>query len=129
VKEMKHVTLIKPTESVNVDQDRLSALYTQLGEASAEDVVCRAMEELALRLSHCDRLFRTSERNELRKSVRSLIAIADQIGMSAVSTVAGHVTDCIDQENNIALAATLGRLIRIGEESLTAIWDLQDITI
>jgi hypothetical protein len=44
VNKMKRVTQIKPTESVDVDQDRLSALYTQLGEASAEDVVCRAME-------------------------------------------------------------------------------------
>jgi hypothetical protein len=60
VNKMKHVTQIKPTESVDVDQDRLSALYTQLGEASAEDVVCHAMEELALRLAHCDRLYRTS---------------------------------------------------------------------
>jgi hypothetical protein len=129
VKEMKHITQIKPKESVDVDQERLSALYAQLGEASAEDVVCRAMEELALRLSYCDRLYRTSAWVDLRKSVKSLVAIADQIGMSAVSVVAGHVTECIDQENNVALAATLGRLMRIGEESLTAIWDLQDITI
>ena len=129
VNKMKHVTQIKPTESVDVDQDRLSALYTQLGEASAEDVVCHAMEELALRLAHCDRLYRTSAWLDLRKSVKSLVAISDQIGMSAVSTVAVHVTNCIDQEDNIALAATLGRLIRIGEESLTAIWDLQDVTI
>jgi hypothetical protein len=126
---MKHVIQITPIESIDVDQDRLNALYTQLGEAGAEDVVCRAMEELALRLSHCDRQFRTSAWVDLRKSVRSLIAIADQIGMSAVSTVASHVTDCIDQENKIALAATLGRLIRIGEESLTTVWNLQDIKI
>jgi hypothetical protein len=66
---------------------------------------------------------------DLRKSVKLLVAISDQIGMSAVSTVAVHVTNCIDQEDNIALAATLGRLMRIGEESLTAIWDLQDVTI
>ena len=129
VNEMKHVTQIKPKESVAVDQDRLTALYAQLGGDSAEDVICRAMEELALRLSHCDRLHRTSDWVDLRKSVRSLIAIADQIGMSAVSIVAGHVAECIDQENTIALAATLGRLIRLGEESLTAIWDLQDIKI
>lgn len=124
---MKQVTQIKPKESVDVDQDRLSALYAQLGETSAEDVVCRAMEELALRLSHCERLYRTSSWVELRKSVRSLIAIADQIGMSALSSVAGNVTECIDDKNDVALAATLGRLMRIGEESLTAIWDIQDV--
>ncbi|MFT5798995.1 MAG: hypothetical protein ACI84R_003064 [Candidatus Azotimanducaceae bacterium] len=126
---MKHITQLKPKETIDVDQDRLSALYTQLGEANAEDVVCRAMEELALRLSFCDRQHRAAALVDLRKSVRSLIAIADQIGMSAVSAVAVHVTNCIDQNDLIALAATMGRLMRIGEESLTAIWDLQDITI
>ena len=126
---MKHITQIKPQESVAVDSERLKALYAQLGDVSAEDVVCRAMEELALRLSFCDRLHRTTALVELRKSVRSLIAIADQIGMSAVSEVAVHVTNCIDQNDRIALAATMGRLTRFGEESLTAIWDLQDIPI
>lgn len=126
---MKHITQIKPQESVAVDSERLKALYAQLGDVSAEDVVCRAMEELALRLSFCDRLHRTTALVELRKSVRSLIAIADQIGMSAVSEVAVHVTNCIDQNDRIALAATMGRLTRVGEESLTAIWDLQDIPI
>lgn len=124
---MKHVTQIKPKESVDVDQDRLGALYAQLGETSAEDVVCRAMEELALRLSLCERLYRSSSWVELRKSVRSLVAIADQIGMSALSSVAGDVTQCIDDKNDVALAATLGRLMRVGEESLTAIWDIQDV--
>ncbi|SPH23015.1 hypothetical protein ASD8599_03762 [Ascidiaceihabitans donghaensis] len=126
---MRQITQIKPLEAVRVDHERLGALYTQLGEASAEDVVCRAMEELALRLSHCDRLFRKSDWVELRKSARSLIAIADQIGMSDVSRVAGHVTECIDTEDDVALAATLQRLMRTGEGSLTAIWDSQDITI
>jgi hypothetical protein len=126
---MKHITQIKPKESVSVDQERLSALYTELGEISAEDVVCRAMEELALRLSYCDRLHRTSAWPDLRKSAKSLIAIADQIGMSAVSDAAEHVIDCVDQNDAVALAATVGRLLRIGEESLTVIWDQQDLTI
>lgn len=129
VSAMRQVTQIKPLEAVSVDHDRLGALYKQLGEASAEDVVCRAMEELALRLSHCDRLFRQSDKGELRKSARSLIAIAEQIGMSAVSRVAGDVTNCIDTKDDVALAATLQRLMRTGEGSLTAIWDIQDITI
>jgi hypothetical protein len=49
--------------------------------------------------------------------------------MPAVSSVAGNVTICIDCENTIALAARVARLLRIGEESLAVIWDLQDITI
>ncbi|KHA50689.1 hypothetical protein [Sulfitobacter geojensis] len=123
------VLQIKPMESVSVDQDRLGALYSQLGAASAEDVVCRALEELALRMSHCESLFREAHWEELRKNTRSLIAIADQIGMRALSNVACDVTTCIDQGNGVAIAATLSRLMRVGDRSLTAVWDIQDITI
>ena len=47
------VLQMKPMENVCVDQTRLDALYRQLGEADAEDILCRALEDIALRLSHC----------------------------------------------------------------------------
>lgn len=129
VSTVSKIAQLKPTEQVRVDPDQLSGLYADLGEIAAEDIVCRAMEELALRLAHCERLYRNEEWSELRKSSRSLIAIADQIGMSKLARVANDVTNCIDDKDTAALAATLGRLLRIGEGSLTAIWDLQDLTI
>lgn len=121
------VLQIRPVEQVSVDQDRLGALYSQLGEEGAEDVVCRALEELALRLSHSNTLYRDGQWVALRKNTRSLIAIAEQIGMRVLARVAADVTICIDQGNSIATAATLSRLIRVGERSLTAVWDTQDI--
>ncbi|MFK7834626.1 MAG: hypothetical protein AB8B60_00265 [Sulfitobacter sp.] len=121
------VLQIKPLETVVVDQERLGALYSQLGEAGAEDVVCRALEELALRLSHCETLYREACWTDLRKNTRSLIAIADQIGMSALSQVAGDVTHCIDRNDMVAVTATLSRLLRVGERSLTAVWNIPDI--
>ncbi len=126
---MSQVMKIRPSESVQVDQERLGALYMQLGEAIAEDVVCRAMEELALRMAQCERLYRENRLSELRKNARSLIAIADQIGMSSLGRVAGDVTLCVDDNDEVALAATLSRLLRIGERSLTAIWDHQDLSV
>lgn len=129
VSNVEELLLIRPTEIVRVDSDKLGRLYMDMGDVAAEEVVCRAMEELALRLAHCDRLYRADNMDDLRKSSRSLIAIADQIGMSKLARVAGNVTECIDEHNHVALAATLGRLMRIGEGSLTAIWDLQDLTI
>lgn len=126
---MEQVTLMKPTEAVRVNSEQLSGLYADLGDVQAEDIVCRAMEELALRLSHCERLYRAGEFSDLRKSSRSLVAIADQIGMTKLSRIALDVTACIDQEDMVALPAVLARLMRIGEGSLTAIWDLQDVTV
>ncbi len=126
---MDHVLKIRLKETVHVDQDKLGALYAELGEAGAEDVVCRAMEELALRLSHCSRLHRAGQWDELRKCARSLIAISEQIGMLVLARVAHDVLESLDAYDVPAVAATLARLLRIGEQSLTAIWDLQDITI
>lgn len=116
-------------ETVRLNPDRLGSLYRQLGEAGAEDVVCRAIEELALRLTHCERQWRQHDRPGLRKNARSLIAIADQVGMSALARVAGDVTAAVDAGDAPAVAATLFRLIRVGERSLTAVWDLQGLSV
>lgn len=125
---MIQVRLLEQRESVRLDPDRLEQLYEQLGVAAAEDVICRALEELALRLSHAERCYHVGELRGMRKSVRSLIAISEQIGLELLARVAGDVTCCIDAGNEPALAATLSRLLRIGESSLSEIWDLQDTT-
>ncbi|MEL6807285.1 MAG: hypothetical protein AAFO97_05855 [Pseudomonadota bacterium] len=126
---MTNITQLRLSEHVKVDHDRLDALYSEMEHAAAEDMVCRAMEELALRMAQCDRLYRASDFDGLRKASRSLIAIADQIGMTVMARVARDVADCARLRDPVPLAATLARLMRTGEESLTAIWDLQDVTI
>ena len=126
---VEHLTLLKQNEAVHFDPERLKELYVQLGEASAEDVVCRALEELAVRLSHTERCYREGRLLDMRKSARSLCAIADQIGMAMFSRVARDVTRCADSGDRVALAATLARLLRIGERSLSEIWDLQDMSV
>lgn len=126
---MSTVTQIQLHEAVQVNHDRLNALYGEMDPANAEDVVCRAMEELALRMAHCDRLYRNGELEDLRRAAKSMIAIADQIGMDVLAAVAGDVVRCAKARDQVALAATLGRLMRTGEGSLSAIWDLQNITL
>lgn len=126
---VEQITLLEQKETVRLDQGRLEQLYMQLGEAGAEDVVCRALEELAVRLSHTERCFRENQMPDMRKSARSLIAIAEQIGMGKLAGVARDVTLCIDRRDKVAVAATLSRLLRIGETSLHEIWDIQDYSI
>lgn len=126
---VEQVTLLKQNETAQFDPDRLEDLYDQLGEDGAENVVCRALEELAVRLSHSDRCYRDGRFIDLRKSARSLIAISDQIGLQTLSHVATDVTKCVDTGDTNALAATLARLLRVGERSLSEVWDLQDLSI
>ncbi|WP_299027120.1 hypothetical protein [uncultured Sulfitobacter sp.] len=126
---MSEIIPIRMSEQIQLDQVRLGALYAQLGETGAESVVCRAMEELAARMAQCDTLWRARNRTQLRKNARSLIAIADQIGMHRLAQVAADVTTSIDAEDEVAVAATLSRMLRIGERSLSAIWSMEDLSI
>ncbi|MHC9235706.1 hypothetical protein ACX9MO_08655 [Pseudooceanicola sp. 502str34] len=123
------VLCLSQREQVGVDPLRLDQLYGQLGESGAEEVICRAMEELALRLTRAERLFRQGDLAELRKGARGLAAIADQIGMTGLSLVAADVKTCIDAGDPVALSAVIARLMRMGEGSLTEVWDMQDLSL
>lgn len=124
-----NILTVNHRENVSLDPQKLADLYSQLGETSAEDVVCRAIEELAVRLTHCERLWRQNDIEQLRKSARSLIAISDQVGMTDMANIAKDVTSAIDSNDHPAVAATLFRLIRVGEGSLTAVWEQQDLSV
>ena len=126
---MKDITVLNPDEAVRLDAGQLNDLYLDLGDTGASDVLCRAMEELTQRLTEADRQYRSAEFRDLRKTVRSLVGIADQVGMRKLAQVAIHVVDCVDRGDPVALAATLGRLMRLGEQSLSAAWDLQGLTL
>lgn len=116
-------------EKVRLDSDRLVELYAQLGEVGAQDVVCRAMEELAVRLARIDEAHRAYRLSVLRKGAKSLIGIAEQVGMQRLADVARDVCHCADEMDPVALGATMARLMRIGDRSLTAVWDLQDLSV
>lgn len=126
---MSEVIQIRLSEQIQLDQVRLGTLYAQLGETGADSVICRAMEELAVRLTQCEEFWRANNRIQLRKHARSLIAIADQVGMYRLAKVAADVTINIDAKDEIALAATLSRMLRTGERSLSAIWSMEDLSI
>lgn len=126
---MEKVLTLEHKESVRLDSDRLNGLYRQLGNKNALDVLCRTVEELAVRLSNCERHWRQRDWEALRKCSKSLVAIADQIGMTALARVAADVAGTVDAGDAVASGATLGRLIRVGERSLTAIWDQQNLSV
>lgn len=123
------IITLEHKESVRLDSDRLAGLYRQLGDTNAVDVLCRTIEELAVRLSNCERFWRQRDWAGLRKCAKSLVAISEQVGMTALARVAGDVAHNVDAGDAVATGATLNRLIRVGEGSLTAVWDQQDLSV
>ena len=113
-------------EGVRLDGDRLAALYAELGEAGAEAVICRAMEDLASVLADLQRLAVQGDLARMPDCAGLLARVAGDIGMATLVRVAGDVADCAARGDLTALTAVLARLVRIGDRSLTAVWDLQD---
>jgi hypothetical protein len=126
---VSEIAILYPSESVRLDPDKLLALHEELGEAGAGAVIARAMDELAQRLAELRPLWREARMTDLAKRARSLIGIADQVGMTLLSRVAGDVARCAAIGDAPALGATLARLDRIGDRSLTAVWDMADMRV
>ena len=124
-----NITRLDYEEKVRLDSDRMAELYVQLGEVGAQDVVCRAMEELAVRLDRLSQIYPEQQKADIRKGAKGLIGIAEQIGMHKLASVSRDVCNCLDNNDPISVGATMARLMRIGDQSLTAVWDLQDLSV
>lgn len=116
-------------EIVRLDRTQLEHLYLQLGPVRADKDVGQTLEDLAIELSNVQKAHKQDDRDTLRDSVRGLIAIANKIGMTSLGRVARDVLDLSFTQDSAAYAATLARLERIGERSLIAVWDIQDMSI
>ncbi len=122
------VCMLKHEDDVKFNPERLDQIFLQLGDQGALNVVCRAVEELAERLSVLETEFSQGRLINVRKIAKGLVGIADQIGMQGLAQVAGDVRQCVERQDSVALAATVSRLLRIGDISLSAVWDLQDLS-
>ena len=120
---VEQVTCLRQDETVRLDPERIAELFLQLGDHAAEDVVFRALEELAARLTHVERCYRRARHDELIRTARGLVEVAEQLGMTLLGQVAQSVIVCAEGDDDVALAATLARLLRIGERSLSELWE------
>ena len=116
-------------EQAGVDCDWLSYLYRELGDSRADRVVCEAMERLALALAVAGRARKRGDLAEVAAQARVVQVESARIGLPKLSRVAGDVRACAEAAATPALDATLARLGRVGDLSLSTIWDPKDVIV
>lgn len=126
---MSAVLKLAHDESVRLDRSQLEVLYQSLGPVGADKVVNHALEEISISLSRGVKEYREARLKDLRATVRGLAAVAQQVGMMTLARVARDVQELSATHDAAALGATMARLQRIGETSLVAVWDLQDLSV
>ena len=115
-------------EPARFNPGQLEKLCDRLGEVRAEAEVAFALDRLATLLDEIGRLGTRGDRNELEEVLAALVRDARLIGMATLARVGRDVLDCLDTGDPTALAATLARLERVGDRSIHAIWDLEDLS-
>ena len=123
---MEHVKLNLLDEHSCLDIKPLLSVCRNLAVPQAAELLCREMEQLAALLTECQKGYAKSEYSVVRQKLDELEAFSKLIGLPVLESVARDVQNCIEVYDPVALSATMLRLLRMVEQSLTAIWDLQD---
>lgn len=116
-------------EGVRLDRDRVAALYARFGSRRAERIISDAVDELTIRLVDMQRFADSRKPASLRRSAEHLVETARNVGMTTLVQVTADVLASIAAGDGRALEATLARLVRVGNRSLSGVWDLRDVRV
>jgi hypothetical protein len=122
------ITELPLGEPARFNPGQLEKLCDRLGEQRAEAEVALALDRLSRQLDAVARLRAGGDRPALEAALAALVADAQLIGMATLAGVGRHVLDCLGSGDGIALAATMARLERVGDRSIHAVWDLEDLS-
>ena len=126
---MNNVVVLRPTERVRQDGEAIAVIYRNLGVATAEQMVTRALGELALTMAGIAAQVKQHHLADLARQLRRLQRMAENLGMVSLGQVAGDARDCLERSESTAFAAVWARLVRVAERSLAADKGLADLSL
>ncbi|BDW87204.1 hypothetical protein MACH21_33810 [Roseicyclus marinus] len=122
------VTMLPLGEPARFNPGQLEKLCEKLGDLRAETEVAHALDRLSVLLDDLARCRRSGDHADMGALLAALVHDAQLIGMATLARVGQDVHDCLHSGDPTALAATLARLLRVGDRSIHAIWDLEDVS-
>lgn len=120
---MAQITALTVCEPVRVDARRVNDIVSELGEDAAQNVIGIALERLAGVLGDVDRAILAGDLAQSVAHADRMSRLAWQVGLLSLAGVAMDLAHLADRRDMAALAAVHARLMRVGNRSLTAIWD------
>lgn len=112
------VLAFRPKDRICQDAEPIALIYRSMGTKAAEEVVNRALAELAVTMAGMAHLVRDKNLLDLARQLRRLERMAVQLGLVSLGQVAENVRSCLEAGDLTAFAAVWARLIRVAEVSL-----------
>jgi hypothetical protein len=119
VSGMKQITALQPREVVCQDVEMIASIYRNLGAPVAEQMVTRALGELALTMAGLAEKVRAQDLRDLAHQLGRLRRLAMDVGLVSLAAVAGDARTCLERADGTAFSAVWARLLRVAERSLS----------
>ncbi len=120
---MAQISALAISEAVRVDSRRVAEIVAELGETADQHVLGLALEQLAAALTAVDGALNDADLAQAAAHAERMSRLAWQIGLLSLAGVAMDLGSTAERGDVPALAAIRARLLRVGNRSLTAIWD------
>ena len=120
---MSKIAVLTVDEPVRIDLRRLEQIIGELGEATAVQIIGTALEQLALALTRTVAAVERIDHVGAVTHAEQLARLAWQVGLVTLAAVAVDIADCARRGDVVALEATLARMVRVADRSLTDIWE------
>ena len=121
---MTIVTMMEQKESVEIDQAQFLEQFNLQADRDRHDLIFDVVEDIARILGRAEAQYMKSNYDELRDSLNKITDLGRQFGFGNLSRVAQDVMICVDANDFVSVSSTFQRLLRVGEQSLFAIWDM-----
>ena len=115
---MGEIAALRPREVVRQDVEAIAVIYRNLGAPVAEQMVTRALGELALTMAGIAEKVRAQELRDLARQLARLGRLSADLGLLSLATVAGDARTCLERADGTAFSAVWARLLRVAERSL-----------
>ena len=99
-------------------------LFNLQADRGKHDLIFDVVEDIARILGCAETQYLKTDYDNLRESLDSIVSLAQKFGFGHLSRVAKDVKLCVDGNAFVAVSSTFQRLLRVGEQSLFAIWDM-----
>ncbi len=120
------VVSLRPREALSIDPARLMELRNTGGAGQVDRMLGETLEDLALGLSRIAGAYQQDRFTTITDECVAIGKIAGRIGLDRIARVAFTVAALAKGSDGVALSANLARLMRLGNDALGAIWELQD---
>ncbi len=121
--ERDKIVVLCPREAISIEtQSILPADIDTFGMPAlfAED----AVEDMVVCLAAIEAAWAAGEFQRLAGTLVKISELADRTGLTGVGDVAVQASELVNGKDDIALAAVIARLVRVGEASLATLLEI-----